>query len=31
MKGQGMGEWENDTSNEMPSLMPSGEILTFMD
>ena len=31
MKEQGTGKGKNDTSNEMISLVPSGEILPFMD
>ena len=31
MKGQGTRGGENGTPSEMLSLVPSGEILTFMD
>ena len=31
MKGQSTGGEKNGTSSEMLSLVPSGEILTFMD
>ena len=31
MKKQDTGKGKNSTSKEMPSLVPSGEILTFMD
>ena len=31
MKEQGTGKGKNDTSSEMLSLVPTGEILTFMD
>ena len=30
MKEQGTGKGKNDTSGEMLSLVPSGEILSFM-
>ena len=31
MEKQGTGKGKNSTSSEMLSLVPSGEILTFMD
>ena len=31
MKEQGTGKEKSDTSSEMISVVPSGEILTFMD
>ena len=31
MKEQGTGKGKKDTSNEMISLVPSGEILPFID